>query len=177
MLAGLSVLLTSCQCTFFDSRQEAQAIVFDKRPNIAGGPTGNFGTINVNPSTDLISNTSSTGCFPTSGGWDKYYATGYFLGPGATANPNNFPNTSSTAVTITTVDAANGMTLDTGILINYEFNPNDKVCNDDVGSGNNPKLSTATKTLDNNKRYRLTVFFKSSTIGSLTTIKVNWQYQ
>ena len=180
-LAGLSVVLTSCQCVSSNKQKEMAAIVFDKHPNVVTGPSGNFGTININPSTDLISNGSSTGCFPSTGGWDKYYATGWFLGPGATANPNNFPNTApqSSSITIDTLHNDNGTTLDTGILINYEFNPNEKVCNNDVGSTvwpNNPKLSKATMTMGNNKRYRLTVFFKSNTIGSLTNIKINWHY-
>lgn len=154
--------------------------VVDFHPNTVEDPAPSAGTINILPGS-LVNNSSTTGCFPSSSGWDKYYATGWFLGPGGTATPNNYPNAESKSnITIDTLSAANGTGLDTGILINYEFNPNDKVCNDDVGSSiwpGNSKLSKATKPMNSKLRYRLTVFFKSSTIGSLTNIVVNWKYE
>src|SRR5262245_24947900 len=99
MLAALSLCLPSCQHDRVDTRQEPPSIFHvlhdgrSNKPNVVTDPTGNFGGININPATDLSSNTGQTGCFPASSGWDRYYATGWFLGPGATANPNNYPNT------------------------------------------------------------------------------------
>jgi hypothetical protein len=142
-------------------------------------PSGNSGTLGV-PITQFSSGDNGQSCFPAAQGWNLYWVTFYFLGPNATASPNNYPNLGNTnSVTIDTLDTANGTALDTGIVILDNLNPANKVCNDDAAPPftNNPKLSKATFTpTGNGKKYRAGIFYKGPTPPGLTNIVVHWSY-
>ena len=146
-----------------------------------GGPTGNSGTLTI-PVNSFSSGNNGQACFPSGANWDRYYVTFYLLGPNVNPppNPNNYPNSGNLSnVTISTIDPANGTMLDTGIVIMENTNPNNKVCNDDAipPDALNPKLSKAKfSPTVSGKKYRVTVFYKSATLGNLTSVKVNWSY-
>lgn len=145
-------------------------------------PAGSSGTLGVKV-TSFLSGNGGQDCFPTSQGWDRYYSTGLFLGPFVSPlpNPNPFPNTGNVAsVTIDTLHSSNGTALATGIVINRDLAPQDKKCATNVGSiiyPPNPNLSKLTfAPTQTNKKYRVTIFYKSSTAGGLTNVFSNWAY-
>jgi len=120
-------------------------------------------------------------CFPAGAGWNAYYVTGFFWGPFSSEPANApFPNANNKAhLTIDTLATENGTTLDTGVLIAREFYPDQKVCNDNAQPPfvENPNLSSATfSNLVGGKRYRVTIFYKTTTAGGVTTVKMNWAY-
>ena len=104
-------------------------------PGNTGGTTpGNTSTNNTSGSSGSLpvdigsfsSGNNGQTCFSSADGWDKYYPLpGYLLGPGVTPPNNNpYPNPANLAnVTIDTCDPLNGTTLETGVVIMYEFNP------------------------------------------------------
>lgn len=124
---------------------------------------------------------TSPDCFPASAGWNAYYVTGFFYGPYSSEPAGApFPNAlDKPHLTIDTLATANGTTLDTGILIARDAMPTQKVCNDNAEPvfTANPNLSSATfSNLVSTKKYRITIFYKTSTAGGLTTITMNWAY-
>ncbi len=157
VLAGVAAGFTGCKCC-----QHKQ------------GPTGNAGLFEVmstdgNSGTLIIAanifqgNSGSQLCFPTSQGWDKYYSY---------TNAANIPS-----VTVQTCDPINGTTLETGIVIQNAFNPNDKVCATNTAACTpSTKLTKDTRSTSNNTKYKATIFYKSSTLGGLTNVTVNWSY-
>jgi len=153
----------------------------DEKGRIIIRPDGNMGTLNA-PVTAFSSGSSDGNCFPTTQGWNKYYVTFYFLGPNVSPlpNPNNYPNPDNTnSITIDTMAAENGSSLDTGLLIVDNLNPNSKVCDDDASPTYtpNPKLSKVTFTpTGTNRKYRLGIFYKSSTATGITNIVIHWSY-
>jgi len=173
VLAGVAAGFTGCKCC-----QHKQ------------GPTGNAGLFEVmstdgNSGTLIIAanifqgNGGSQLCFPTSQGWDKYYPMPkFFLGPNTTPDANSYTNAANIpSVTVQTCDPINGTTLETGIVIQNAFNPNDKVCATNTAAcAASTKLTTDTRSTANNTKYKATIFYKSSTLGSLTNVTVNWSY-
>ncbi len=178
LVVGLFTALTSgCKCPY-------------KSPQTGGGNTGsggsatnflvsgNFGSLNPDV-TSFINGNNGQGCFPTSDGWDKYYPLpGYFLGPNTTPpTPNPYPNSGNNSfITIDTCAPENGTTLETGVVIMYEFNPADKVCASTSSCVDSSKLTICTRSMATGKRYRAAVFYKSATLGGLQKIKINWSY-
>jgi len=145
-----------------------------------GPPTSTFGTLPF-PVAGALSNPQTTGCFPKSEGWDKYVVIpNYFVGPGYTTptancylNPDNY-----TKVIVSTCNTTNGAQLETGIQIQYEYGPQDKVCATNTAScAENPRLTIDQRTMESRKRYRATIFFKSATAAGVPTIAVDWRYQ
>jgi len=148
--------------------------------NPPGGPSPSDGTLGI-PVGLFLNGNNGQSCFPTSAGWDRYYVTFYFLGPNVSPppNPNNYPNPENLAsVTVDTLLTANGANLDTGIVILDNLNPASKVCNDNTPSfASNTNLSSATFTpTGSGKKYRVTIFYKSSTLGGLSEVKMHWKY-
>jgi len=144
-------------------------------------PTPSAGTLTI-PVSSFTSGNGQQNCFPYANGWNRYYVTFYFLGPNVSPlpDPNNYPNPDNVnSVTVHTCDPLNGSTLDTGIVIMEDLDPTQKVCNNNASPtyAPNPKLSSATfSPTKNNTKYRATVFYKNSTVGSLQNITVRWSY-
>ncbi len=142
-------------------------------------PIGSGGTIIVLASS-FVSGNGNQACFPTSEGWDKYFVLPrYFVGPGVTADSTSYTNSEQlSSVTVRTCDPTNGSTLETGIVVYEQFNPNtDKKCATNsptcLASG---KLTIDPRAIANGKKYRATVFYKSGTLSPLTEVKVIWNY-
>jgi hypothetical protein len=142
--------------------------------------TGASGTLGVRV-TSFNSGNANNDCFPYKQGWDRYYTTQYFRGPFTMNLSNAFPNNDNVAsVTIDTLHSSNGMELVTGIVISEDGAPTNRVCATNVGSivySPNPNLSKASfAPTQTNTLYRLTIFYKSSTAGSLDNVFFNWAY-
>jgi hypothetical protein len=194
LMAGVALSLAGCKCPCKKAKgSDSGEITWDPneggkvdptvtitvRPRDPNNPSPSYGTLAV-PVTSFTS-ASSTGCFPSSQGWNKYYVSFYFLGPNVSPLPipNNYPNPDNlSSVTIDTEDPSNGTALDTGILIVDNLNPNSKVCNDDDPTYTaNPKLSKATfNPTGTNRKYRVGIFYKSSTAAGVNTVLINWHY-
>ena len=150
-------------------------------PRAANDPTGTSGTLGI-PVTSATSGNGQQNCFPFAQGWNRFYVTFYFLGPDVNPlpTPNSYPNPDNlNSFTIDTRDAANGTTLNTGIVVINDANPTQKWCNDDAVPpfSSNPKLSRLTVTPTTpGARYRVTVFYKNSTAAGLTNLVVRWSY-
>ncbi len=117
-------------------------------------------------------------CFPNPP-WDRYYLVPkYLIGPSNTPDANCYTNSPQSPLgTIKTCDPANGTNLETGIVIFEATHPyTDQVCamNSDCPVSTN--LTINQRTLANNKRYRAVILYKSSTLGSLTSITNWWSY-
>ena len=169
---GLVAGFTGCQCC----KPKKERANNDGVIEIVG-PGGTSGTLII--AANIFQSSGGTQCFPTSQGWDKYYPLPkFFLGPNTTPDANSYTNANNTpSVTVQTCDPSNGTTLQTGILIQAAFNPIDKVCvTNSPACIPSPKLTIATRSLANNTKYKATVFYKSSTLGSLTNVTVNWSY-
>jgi hypothetical protein len=144
-------------------------------PPAPGAPAGNSGMVTV-PVASLSS--GSHACFPASAGWNKYFPLPrYFLGPGVVPNALSFTNVDQlTQCTVSTCDPNNGATLETAVVIYEEYNPNtDRVCVSNAGCPGT-KLTKNQRTIVSGKRYRATVFFKSTTLGGLANVKIHWSY-
>src|SRR5205807_1180461 len=65
----------------------------DETAHIVIPPTGNEGYLNTAIG-QFTSGDAQQSCFAFSQGWDRYYSTGYFLGPNVSPppTPNNYPN-------------------------------------------------------------------------------------
>ena len=194
-LAAVALALAGCKCPCagkktaengglpWDPNEESKVdptVTITVHPRDPMNPSPSFGTL-VMPVTSFTSGTSSTGCFPSSQGWNKYYVTFYFLGPNVSPLPipNNYPNPDNlSSVTIDTENPTNGTALDTGIIIMDNLNPNSKVCNDDDPTYTaNPKLSKATfSPTGTNRKYRVGIVYKSSTAAGVTNVLMNWHY-
>jgi hypothetical protein len=190
LMAGLALSLAGCKCPCkkakgtdtWDPNEDGKVdptVTITVRPRDPNNPSPSSGTLGV-PVTSFTSGTSA-GCFPSSQGWNKYYVTFYLLGPNVSSlpNPNNYPNPDNlNSVTIDTEDPSNGTTLDTGIIIMDNLNPNSKACNDDDPSYTaNPKLSKVTFVpTGTNRKYRVGVVYKSSTAGGVNNVVINWHY-
>jgi hypothetical protein len=187
-----ATVLVGCKCieTHKSKKHEAYYLPFpwdpcqtppDERDKIIIRPDATTGTLNV-PVTSFSSGSSDANCFPTTQGWNKYYVTFYLLGPNVSPlpSPNNYPNPNNlNSVTLDTMAPGNGATLDTGLLIVDNLNPNSKVCDDDASPTYtpNPKLSKVTFTpTGTNHKYRAGIFYKSGTATGLTNIVVHWSY-
>lgn len=143
------------------------------------GPAGNSGFLNIYYNSFYNGN-GGQACFPTGDGWDRYFPLPrYFLGPGVTPNAQSYTNVDALFnVTVRTCAPTNGTSLQTGIVIYEEFHPStDKKCKTTspacLASGN---LTINSRPIEGGKRYRATVFYKSSTLGSLTNVQVLWSY-
>jgi hypothetical protein len=141
--------------------------------------TGNSGSLSVGV-TSFQNGNNNQACFPSSQ-WDKYFVVPNCYLCGASVSQQCFANTTrANTCTISTCDPANANgTLQTGIVIQYEFNPNDKVCSTNSCTGVTPatSLTVCSRTMAPSSRYRATIFYKSSTIGNLQNIIVDWSYQ
>ena len=145
-------------------------------PNIHGLPIGDSGTLII-PTSSFLSGSHS--CFPSAQGWNKYFIiTNYIVGPNTPLVPNCFTNDTNTTVTVKTCDSANNTSVKTGIVIYNLDNPNgDKKC-----VTNSPaclgftNLTINTRNITNNMYYRAVIYYKSSTLGGLTSVTVKWSY-
>jgi hypothetical protein len=148
-----------------------------KAPPEAGDPTGNSGTLTVGHGS--ITTADNHACFPNPP-WDIYHPiVGYFYRGTPVPNPNRYPNPAgaNTTVTVKTCDAANGTTLQTGIVIFDDLSPSNKKC------VTNSTTCTESSLLTTNKRnmtaghwYRAVVYSKASTTNGLQAITVKWSY-
>jgi hypothetical protein len=140
-------------------------------------PDGNSGSLTIQVN-QLGGNPGSQQCFPSGAGWDKAFSLPkFFLGPNTTPTSNSYTNANNIpSVTVSTCDPANGTQLATGIVIVKSINPLDKVCATNSSCIVSTKLTMNTRSMANNSKYIATVFYKSSTFGSLTSVKVNWSY-
>lgn len=140
---------------------------------------GNSGSLIV-PVSSFYNGNGGQACFPTAQGWDRYYPLPrYFLGPGVTPDSMSYTNINQlSSVTVTTCVETNGTTLETGIVIYEQFNPNtDKKCaTNSTACLVSTKLTVNQRSIANNKKYRATVFYKSGTLPPLTSVKINWSY-
>jgi hypothetical protein len=135
------------------------------------------------PVGSFFNGNGSQSCFPSAQGWDKYFPLPrYILGPGVTPDAQSYTNVDQLLTgTIKTCDPANltNLTsLQTGIVIYEVGHPNtDKQC-----ATNSPSclassnLTIDLRTLESGKKYRATVFYKSTTLGQLTNVYVLWSY-
>jgi hypothetical protein len=143
-------------------------------------PSGNSGSLSIGLNS-FLSGSGSAQCFPTSQGWDKYYPMPkFFLGPNVTPAANTYTNELNIPnVTVKTCDPTNGTTLQTGILIQDAANPNDKVCvTNSCEDAGNAMLTVNRRSTQSGKKYKATIFYKSSTLDpSRTNVVVNWIYQ
>jgi hypothetical protein len=165
-----AVLVTGSQLL----SQPADLLVFSS--------VGNNGSLSVGISSFLNGNNGQS-CFPSTQGWDKYFVIPNCYLCGANVSQQCFANTTRVNnCIVSTCDQANVVTgagpLQTGIVIQYEFDPSDKVC-----ATNSPTctasstLTTCTRAMGPSKRYRATIHYKSGTATGLSSIKVNWNYQ
>jgi hypothetical protein len=142
-------------------------------------PTSHYGTL-LFPVAGTLNNPQNTGCFPVSQGWDKYMIiTNYFVGPNYTTPCNAcFANDSHYAnVMVSTCNSSNGTQLQTGIQIQYEYGPQDKVCATNTPSCiDSPLLTIDQRSMVGTRRYRATIFYKSATAAGLPKIVVDWKY-
>jgi len=117
---------------------------------------------------------------PSCGGsFDRYKTYFPFDGPYTSPASPTYPNTSNSPnLNVTTCTNVNGATLDTAIRIQDNFGTGtERACSNDYCSLENTKLSGATfNALQTNKTYRVTIYFKGSTLGSLTTVTFLWLY-
>ena len=117
--------------------------------------------------------------FSCGGGFDRYKTYFPFDGPNTSPPSPTYANTSNTPnLYVTTCTNVNGATLDTLVRIQDNFGTGtERACSDNYCSLENTKLSGATfNALQTNKTYRVTIYFKSSTLGSLTTVTFIWLY-
>ncbi len=115
--------------------------------------------------------------FPTADGWDRYYTTFYFLGPNtAPPIPNNYPNTYNQPVLeIRTDHPDNGTGLVAGVVIIDNLNPAVKVASPTL-PGSPPRGTAIFNPLGAARKYRVTIFYKNSTVGTLTRVVFTWSY-
>jgi hypothetical protein len=136
------------------------------------------GSINV-PIGLLQTGNNSQGCFQNPP-WDRFYiVVTNFPGPNTTPDAFSFTNVdNSSLVTVKTCNPANGTTLETGIVIFQQFNTNEKQCvTNSLSCLDNPNLTINQFLMTNvTKKYRAVVHYKSSTLGSLTAIQVDYSY-
>ena len=150
---------------------------------VQGDPAANFGSIYI-PTTSLVNNSASTGCFRSANGWNRYFVMpGLFLGPNTPllANPPCFTNSDNKASlkvdTCMLTNTYTGMNLETGIVIVQDDDPYTKQCRTNIGCNISPKLTVNTWAISPNTYYRATVYFKGSTLGTMTNVAVEWSYQ
>ena len=173
VLAGVAAGFTGCKCC-----QHKQGSTDNAGAIEIINPFGNSGTIII-AANIFQGNSGSQQCFPTGQGWDKYYPMPkFFLGPNTTPDANSYTNAANIpSVTVQTCDPADGTTLETGIVIQNAFSPNDKVCaTNSAACIPSTKLTKDTRSTANSTKYKATIFYKSSTLGSLTNVTVNWSY-
>ena len=128
-------------------------------------------------------NTGAYNCFPSSQGWDRYYLIiTNFNGKSVTPNAFSFTNKvpKQTTFTVKTCNPHNGA-METGILTFDMFAPGNSslwVCRTNAGGAclDNGNLSILTRTMSNTRSYRAIVFYKSGTLGTNETVKVEFSY-
>ena len=171
LAASLAGLVSGCVCIYICNNGQTSGTPHP--------PTPSFGTLAVAVGSFQNGNNGQS-CFPSGAGWDKYYIMPkFFLGPNVTPDANSYTNSENLSqVTVSTCDETNGTTLETAMVIYEQFHPStDKVC-----ATNTPacipsaKLTIDQRTIASGKKYRATVFYKSSTLGSLTNVTVKWSY-
>ena len=174
VLAGMAAGFTGCKCCQTKHGPADNSGVIE-----VINPDGNSGSLTIGL-TAFLGNGGAQQCFPTSKGWDKYYPMPkFFLGPNTLPDANCYTNASNIpSVTVKTCDPANGTTLETGIVIQNSINPNgDKTCATNTASCiPSTMLTIDSRSTANNTKYKATIFYKSSTLGSLTNVTVNWSY-
>jgi hypothetical protein len=143
-------------------------------PPTPTSPSGNGGTLPIALSS-FNNNTTLSGCFPTSQGWDKYYPLPNLLvGPNTAFSSIIFVNAENLAsATVSTLNLGNPAGLETAIAIYPEFAPWDRSC------GNTPNACESLTRMPtvSGVRYKAGVFYKSSTLpAGTTTINVRWSY-
>jgi len=169
----------------YGATKSCDADVMVNTPPPFGIPTGNGGSLTVGISSFYGGNGGQT-CFPNPP-WDKYRPIiGYFLAPNypPPLPTPNFPNVENQpTVTIKTCNDSNanstvGTTLQTGIVIVNDANPNgDKVCATNNCSATNFLTIDIRSLTPGNNKYRATVFYKSGTKpAGLTNVTVDWHY-
>ncbi len=152
---------------------------------------GNSGTLTV-PIGLFTNGYGGATCFPLAQGWDRYYRVPDLFhrlasGPGL-PTPDTYPNPGNLPrLEVDTCDTLNGPTLKTGIVILNDFLPTDKLCASNAPACSPPllnlSLTTATHTMklttppQTMARYKVTVFYKSTTVGALGNITVHLNYQ
>jgi hypothetical protein len=120
--------------------------------------------------------------FPASQGWDRYYVIiTNFIGTSVVPDKYSFTNIvpKQTNFTVTTCNPHNGSSLVTGILTFRTDNPTATelaVTNAGLACPNNQNLSTITRTMLYNKKYRAIVFYKSSTLGTNQHVRADFTY-
>lgn len=142
-------------------------------------PSGNSGSVNV-PIGSLLANTASTGCFQTANNWDRYFPIrNLFCGPSTPPIAFCFTNANNKQyLTVQTCNPTNGTTLRTGIVLANDDDPSDKRCVTNSASCiYGTRLTINNRAMANDTYYRATIFFKSSTLGSLTNVVVDWRYE
>ncbi len=142
--------------------------------NTATGPIGNAETLPISI-TGFFNNTSTSGCFPSGQGWNKYYPLPkLLLGPFTSSNSLTYPNIENrNSVTITTLNIGNPAGLETAIVIYPEFAPWDRSC----GNTANACESLTRMPTVQGTRYKAVIYYKSSTLPAGTTsVLVRWQY-
>jgi hypothetical protein len=141
--------------------------------------TNSNGGIMATPVGDFASGSGYT--LSCGGSFDRYKTYFPFDGPNTSPPSSTYPNTSnSTNLNVTTCTNING-TLDTGIKV-YDNTvwATQRACSENDCGLSNTTLSSATATganaLQNNKTYRVTIYYKSATVGTNTTITFKWLY-
>jgi hypothetical protein len=152
----------------------------DDGPVVNGPPTGNAGGLYV-PTSSFQSGNNGQTCFPASKGWDKFYiVVTNFLGSNTPPDAMSFTNIGNLPkVRVTTCNPTNGTTLETGVVIFELFHPDtDKKCVTNSPSClDSSKLTINARNMASGKKYRAVVHYKSSTLGSLTNVVVQFNYQ
>lgn len=144
-------------------------------------PTVVSGTLNV-PLNWFSTGNGGYNCFPTAQGWDRYYlVVTNFIGTNVTPDQYSFTNIApkQTNFTVWTCNPHNGASLVTGILTFELLNPSTtRICTTNAGAAcpSNGNLSIQTRTMAATKKYRSIVFYKSSTLGTNQTIRVDFSY-
>jgi hypothetical protein len=136
-----------------------------------GQPSGNGDLLSFSAGN---SNTSQTGCYPASGGWDRYYPLPkLMLGPNTASNSMTYPNMEGiNSFSITTVGIGNPAGLETAIVAYPELAPWDRTCVNVPLTGETLVRVPTTAGV----RYKVGIFYKNNTLPPGTSINVRWAY-
>ncbi len=139
--------------------------------------TNSNGGVMATPVGDFSSGSGYTLSCGT-GTFDRYKTYFPFDGPNMSPASPTYPNTSnSTNLNVTTCTNLNG-TLDTGIKIQDNWGTlTQRACADNNCGLANTNLSSATcPGLVTGKTSRVTIYYKSATVGTNTTVTFKWLY-
>ena len=194
VLAGVAAGLTACLVVNVTVKpsQHARAQATPQPPpgtnevvkpaspiRVVPPPTGNAGALYV-PIGDFTAGDGGQACFPYANGWDSYYPLPkLFLGPGVEPDADSYTNIGQLKkVTVKTCNPTNGATLKTGVVIYEKYHAlTDKKCATNAPScpyGTN--LTINQRNIASNKTYIAVVYYKSKTLGTNTSVVVDWSY-